>query len=121
MRQSVTQARAAWNNSTTARSSRASTVGIFAAISLLLPSVVGAADPDRPRTPPQSPLPRPHVERLQIDPDHIVLDGPDALQSLLVTGILPGGDRIDLTREAQYSSATPAIALVGNRHSMPSS
>ncbi len=49
---------------------------------------------------------------LSVDPPIVHLRGPQAVYSLLVTGKTPDGRLVDLTHDAKFESAQPAIAKV---------
>jgi hypothetical protein len=50
--------------------------------------------------------------RLRVEPAVVELDGPDAVQGLLVTGTGPGRAEVDLTWTARYSSSDPRVVEV---------
>ncbi len=52
------------------------------------------------------------IVRLIVEPSDILLIGPDAAQSLLVTGVGPSGTLADLTRDAEFRSDDTSIARV---------
>jgi hypothetical protein len=52
------------------------------------------------------------VVRLSVEPADVLLCGSDAGQSLLVTGVTPGGNPLDLTRDAQFRSEDASIARI---------
>lgn len=45
----------------------------------------------------------------------LVLRGPGAVHTLLVTGKTPGGDLVDLTHDAKYQSSQPTVAKVSSQ------
>lgn len=49
---------------------------------------------------------------LRITPAAVILDGPRAEQTLLVTGVRAGGETVDLTGSAKIVSVTPKVARV---------
>jgi hypothetical protein len=53
------------------------------------------------------------VVSLTVAPAGAVLEGPRARQQLLVTGVRKDGSLVDLTAQAKFASATPAVAAVG--------
>lgn len=53
-----------------------------------------------------------HFARVVADPDSLRLAGPDVRFSVLIHGETPNGRTVDLTRDARFRSANPAIAAV---------
>jgi len=74
----------------------------FALLPLLAPSLLAGQDEER-------------IVRIVVEPDDATLDGPEALLTLLVTGVNDAGKEIDLTREAQVRSDDAAVARIGPR------
>jgi hypothetical protein len=54
----------------------------------------------------------PRFVRMELAPRSLVLTGPDAAQTLLVTGRMGGGERLDLSLKATFRVADPRIARV---------
>ncbi len=54
----------------------------------------------------------PHFVAVEVDPPKVLLLGPVARYSLLVTGTTPDGRRVDLTGKARFRSDAPDVASV---------
>src|SRR5260221_57520 len=81
---------------------RLATLSLLSA--LLLPAMVAAQD----KLPPNA-----KVVKLEVAPASIELKTPFEYRQLLVTGILDNGDRVDLTRLAQFTA--PSVVKVSER------
>jgi hypothetical protein len=56
----------------------------------------------------------PAIERLEVTPASLKLDGPDAAHGILVTGFTRDGHPLDLTREARYKANTSSLTVGSN-------
>lgn len=91
-------------------------IAIAAAIWLLIPTgtpTAAHAAERQPTEPPAHSLPT--IRSLTVTPGKPQLIGPNAVQSLLVAGVMPDGREIDLTHHADYRFDSPHTAAVDER------
>src|SRR5438128_5273129 len=55
------------------------------------------------------------VTQLTVEPAQITLRHADDRQQLIITGKLPDGSARDLTRDVQFGSSNPGVAVVSSR------